>query len=394
MANPDTVSMPSTERPLGRSFLLDLLKAVGCVLIVLHHLAFYGPMSDVVEHHWPAVIDWLADHGRLAVQVFLVCSGYLTAAAFARQPDMDLALFAQLAWRRYLRLSLPLLAALSVTVLVTEWLRPDFDHASLSATPGLLQAVAHVLLAQHLFDMEALSAGVWYVSIDFQLYLLAMMALWLVSRWVRWHPQWRPDALRLQVLLGLTLLSLVYWNLNSDMDMYGLYFFGSYGLGWLAWRTRQSQIPLKGWGGLLVLGLLAWLVDSRLRVMTAWAVAVLLAMAPQSWMQAREFIDWPRRAIGWLAGISYSVFVIHFAVSLVVNAYVTHRWPQSLFGNALGMVLALGLSLLAGALVHRWTEQSKPSGRQWLFWVAVFMASALLAMAWTDAADLGEVANR
>jgi len=54
MTPQDTVSNTSTERPEGRSFLLDLLKAAGCVLIVLHHLAFYGPMSDVVAGQWPA----------------------------------------------------------------------------------------------------------------------------------------------------------------------------------------------------------------------------------------------------------------------------------------------------------------------------------------------------
>jgi len=107
MAAQDQIPVPSTERPAGRSFLLDLFKAVGCVLIVLHHLAFYGPMSDVVAQRWPALMDGLVDHGRLAVQLFLVCSGYLTAAGFSKRPDMYAGRLVQLAWRRYLRLSLP-----------------------------------------------------------------------------------------------------------------------------------------------------------------------------------------------------------------------------------------------------------------------------------------------
>ena len=385
MTLPDNVSTSSPERPSGRSFLLDLLKAVGCVLIVLHHLAFYGPMSDVVAAHWPVLIDWLVDDGRLAVQVFLVCSGYLTAASFARNADMGWRRFVQLASKRYLRLSLPLLAALSMAVLVTEAIRIDFHHPSLSATPDAWQVLAHVLLLQHLIDLEALSAGVWYVAIDFQLYLLTLLALWCVSRWVRWHSDWRPDALRVQVFLGLTLLSLVRWNLNTDMDVYGLYFFGAYGLGWLAWRTRQSRIPPKGWAGLLSLGLLALWVDPRLRVMTAWAVAMLLAAAPQAWLQPQLVTGRLRRAVSRLASVSYSVFVIHYAVSLVVSAFVTHWWAQSLAWNALGMLLALGLSVLAGAVLHRWIEQKSQDWRHWLFWVGVFTASAALAMHWGDA---------
>ncbi len=384
MAAQDTFSATPAERPAGRSFLLDLFKALGCVLIVLHHLAFYGPMSDVVAEEWPALMDWLADHGRLAVQLFLVCSGYLTAAAFAKHPEMGARRFVQLAWRRYLRLSLPLLAALSATVLVTEALRPGFDHPSLSATPDWPQVMAHVFFLQHLLDMEALSAGVWYVAIDLQLYLLAMLALWVVSRWLHWHPQWRAEPLRLQVFLGLTLLSLLRWNLNTDLDLYGLYFFGSYGMGWLAWRTRQSRIPPKGWAVLLSLGLLALWVDPRLRILTAWAVAMLLAGASLQWLQPQVERGWLRQSISRLAAVSYSVFVIHFAVGLAVSAFVTALWPQSLAANAAGMLLALGLSLLAGALLHRCTEQKSQDWRHWLFWVGVFMASAALAMQWSD----------
>jgi len=55
--------------------LIDAFKAAGCLLIVLHHLAFYGPMSDVVATAWPGTVNWLYDHGRLAVQFFLVCAG-------------------------------------------------------------------------------------------------------------------------------------------------------------------------------------------------------------------------------------------------------------------------------------------------------------------------------
>lgn len=383
MTTTDTVPAPYPERPSGRSFLLDLLKAGGCILIVLHHLAFYGPMSDVVAEHWPALMDWLVDDGRLAVQVFLVCAGYLAAASFSRNPEMDARRFVQLAWRRYLRLSLPLLGALSMAVLVTELIRPHFPHPSLSAVPEGWQVVAHVLLLQHLIDLEALSAGVWYVAIDFQLYLLSMLALWCVSRWMRTHPSWRAEALRVQVFLVLTLLSLVRWNLNSDMDMYGTYFFGAYGMGWLAWRTRQSRIPPKGWVGLLCMGLLALWVDPRLRIMTAWAAAMLLAAAPASWLAPRQAKGFLQRVTARLALISYSVFVIHYAMSLVVSAVVTHWWPQSLAGNALGMLMALGLSLLAGAVLHRWTEQTPPTGPRWLLGVMVFIASATLAMHWS-----------
>ena len=167
-----------------------------------------------------------------------------------------------------------------------------------------------------------------------------------VALWLRWRPGWRAEPLRLQVIAVLTLLSLLRWNLNTDLDLYGVYFFGAYGMGWLAWRTRQSRIPPKGWLVMAALGVLALWVDPRLRIMTAWAVAMLLAAAPQSWLVPQQAMGWLRRAISHLSGISYSVFVVHYAVSLAVSAWVTHWWPDSWIWNALGMLLALALSVL------------------------------------------------
>ena len=355
------------------------------MLIVLHHLAFYGPMSDVVLQAWPTLIDGLSEYGRLAVQLFLVCSGFLTAAGLAAQPSMGPTRLVRLAWHRYLRLSIPLMAALSAAVLVTEWVRPHFDHPSLSATPAWGQVVAHVFFLQHLADLEALSAGVWYVAIDFQLYLITLLALWVITLWARVKPLWRPDALRLQVMLALTLVSLVRWNLNHDLDLYGLYFFGAYGMGWLAWRARQSRIPPKGWAVLVMLGLLALWVDPRWRIATAWGVALLLAAAPGHWLAPAVVRGW-RAGVSQLSRMSYSVFLIHYPVSLAVSTVVTGHAPQSMAWNVMGMMAVLPLSVVAGLGLYRLTEQPRPSLRRWLVWAGVFMASAWLAMHWAGSA--------
>jgi peptidoglycan/LPS O-acetylase OafA/YrhL len=365
--------------------LLDLLKATGCLLIVLHHLAFYGPMSDVVSQAWPRLIHGLSEYGRLAVQLFLVCSGFLSAASLAAQPGMGPGSVLQLAWQRYLRLSIPLMAALSAAVLITEWVRPHFDHPSLSATPDGWQTVAHVFFLQHLADLEALSAGVWYVAIDFQLYLMTLLVLWVVTLWSRVQPGARPEALRLQLMLGLTLVSLLHWNLQPELDLYGLYFFGAYGMGWLAHRARQSRIPPKGWAVLMALGLLALWVDPRWRIATAWAVALLLATAPERWLAPVVVSGW-RAGVSQLSRISYPVFLIHYAVSLAVSAFVTAHWPRSLVCNGLGMAAVVLLSLLAGLGLYRLTERPRPSLRRWLVWAAVFMASTGLAMRWAGSA--------
>jgi peptidoglycan/LPS O-acetylase OafA/YrhL len=375
-----TATLSTEQRPSGRSFLLDLLKAVACLLIVLHHLAFYGPMSDVVFQSWPRLINELYDHGRLAVQVFLVCSGFLTAASLSKKQGLDWREALPMIGHRYLRLAIPYLAALSVTVLVTEWVRPEFDFASLSAPPDWAQALAHIALMEHLLGMESLSAGVWYVAIDLQLYLIVLATLVLVNQLAAKRASLRANRLLWQVWLVLTLVSLIRWSLNDDLDIYGLYFFGAYGLGLLAYRARQSRIPLKGWVILTLLGLLALWVDPRWRVTTAWGVAMLLAAAPDRWSAVPSWPGAWHKGVQGLSRISYSVFMIHYAVSLLVSAVVTSFWPESVLANALGMLMALVGAVLAGSVLCRIAEQSPQDWRHWGLGVGVFMASVALAM--------------
>jgi peptidoglycan/LPS O-acetylase OafA/YrhL len=387
--------------------LIDAFKAAGCLLIVLHHLAFYGPMSDVVATAWPGVVNWLYDHGRLAVQFFLVCAGFLTAGSLARYDSLALPEALKLTWQRYLRLSLPLLAALSFTVLVSEVVRPGFVHDSLSASPEWGQALAHVFLLQHGLNLEALSAGIWYVAIDLQLYAMALVCLVMLKAWPCAHTAYGGvqaaggahwcDARRWVLWLVLVCASLWWWNLDADLDDWGVYFWGSYGLGLLAWAARQRvhgmgqaalRAPRSSWVGVLILG--AWLVlgavswwqEPRVRIAVAWCVALVLVTVPEPWFsgQALRASRW-RSTLQWLSGVSYSVFLIHFGVSLAVNATVTAHWPEALWANGLGMLASLLLSLWCGSWLYRLVERPRPTLWRWLAWVAAFMASVGVAMA-------------
>lgn len=381
------------QRPSGRSFLIDAIKATGCLLIVLHHLAFYGPMSDVVAKAWPALVAWFYDYGRLAVQLFLVCSGFLTAGSLARLASLSLPQALTLLGQRYLRLAIPLWAALSFTVLVSEWVRPYFEHASLSATPDAAQALAHLLLLQHVLAFEALSAGIWYVAIDFQLYAMALFSLVLATAC---RSAWRLSSiqvLRMGLWLGLTCASWWWWNLDTHLDAYGLYFFGAYGLGLLAWEVRchgalnVPQVFCKPhhrqwavWGTLLVLAGVAWALGPRWRMAVAFGVVAVLMVVPRPWLEGGTVrVGLVRRVVSWLSVVSYSVFLIHFGVSLAVNAVVTWVWPKDLASNALGILVSLMLSLALGGLLHRFVERHTPSWRRWWAWVGVFKVSVLVA---------------
>lgn len=364
----------------GRGWLLDAFKGLGCLLIVVHHLAFYGPMADVVAQAWPDLMDWLDEHGRLAVQVFLVCGGYLSANSLGRWGRLSGSDCLDLSLRRYWRLAIPLLAALSLTVLVSEWLRPWFDHAALSPSPDIGQTLAHVFFLQHLWGMDGLSAGVWYVAVDLQLYVSALLLTWWAQRaQTRW-PRFSTRTWLCVWWIALATASWWWWNRHAALDDLNLYFFGAYGLGCMACYLRQADRRVSGTLLMLLLAGVAFGLEPRWQVLTACAIAIALIQAPTNWLNSKVNDVGPiRGAVHWLSSVSYSVFVVHFAVSLVVNATVTRWWPADGVANALGMLAALALSVLAGAWLYEQVEKTVATAQRWLAWASVFMASATLA---------------
>lgn len=66
-------------------------------------------------------------------------------------------------------------------------------------------------------------------------------------------------------------------------------------------------------------------------------------------------------------------------MSLLVNAEVTRHWPTSVVAHALGMVMALALSLTAGAALFNWTERASVSWQQLRNWQLGAMGTGFLA---------------
>lgn len=127
--------------------LLDTAKGLACAAIVAHHLAFYGPMSDIAQPLAPDLMAWLYDYARMAVQIFLVLGGYLAAASLAPEGVARFDSAGQQVGKRFVRLVVPYVVALLVTVLVSALVRPWFDHPSVPGDPD----VAQLLIRRELF---------------------------------------------------------------------------------------------------------------------------------------------------------------------------------------------------------------------------------------------------
>jgi peptidoglycan/LPS O-acetylase OafA/YrhL len=333
---------------------IDALKVLGAQLIFLHHASPYSPIGDALSEGFPLLMDAAFEFFRMAVQIFLVVGGYLAVAALEPAARARTGSLWQILVRRYQRLVLPFLVATVLCMAVAALVRPWFNTEFVPQAPNLGQVFAHVFLLHSVLGYESLSAGAWYVAMDFQLFALLAILL-------RWGYR-APGLPRLAhwMVVGLMVLSLYFFNRNEAWDAWAVYFFGAYGLGaaarWIG-RSRYPELMIFLLAS-LVLGSL-W-VDFRERIAIALTVGMVLGIAQWAHVRHRHLgilPDAAARLIHRLGKSSYAFFLVHFPVLLLGNALFFHL---QLAGPAAAgaMLLACWAASIAAAFVFtRWVEE-------------------------------------
>ena len=339
---------------LERSFTVDVLKVVAAQFIVWHHFAAYGPMADIMTLMWPQLMEWLYRYARLAVQVFLVVGGYLAAQSVMNKPVQHPL---KSIVKRYLRL-VPFYMFALVLISAAVAVSRDTIHASwLPSEPTLLQLLAHGSLLHDILGFEALSSGVWYVAIDFQLYALLVLLC---------HSLQSQTNKRLSIVVAwLCVASMWLFNRVDEMDIWAIYFFAAYGLGVLAaWAKRSAFETKMFWlTALLTVGAL-WF-EYRTRLSLALLTAVWLVIKP------RGMVYWAptKRVVHRLSNSAYVLFLTHFGVIVLLSAIWNKTYLNTphlaLALTSIGWLcsVAIGLALHEKAEVpmHHWiTQKTKP----------------------------------
>jgi peptidoglycan/LPS O-acetylase OafA/YrhL len=313
--------------PHARAPWVDAIKLMAAQIIVWHHLCAYGPLADAAAFVWPDLASLLYNKGRLAVQVFFVLAGYLAAQALTRVSHWGRSDIAGLAFKRYRRLVWPLCAALVLVIIASAITSELLPSNMVSTEVEVPQLLAHLFLLQGVLGMESLSAGIWYVAIDFQLFLLLLLCFALPAALV----STRDKAVRWTKALtvGLMLMSLWGLNLLPAWDNWAPYFFGSYGLGVCAWWASRSANRQAWWIGLLIAVWLALLIDFRGRILLAGITAWVLIgwNQPARQVGESERSAWFARALHAGAERSYALFLVHFPVLLLANGLWVEAAP-------------------------------------------------------------------
>ena len=315
-------------------------------------------MAEDARQFLPGVMTWLFEYGRYAVQIFLVMGGYLAAQSLTRTSDIRNPRTAlKLIFNRYLRLFAPYVVALLITILcawVTRfWVQDEFVGES----ETLGQFLAHLFFLQGILGLDSISAGAWYVAIDWQLYavLAIMLGMFPGFRSLIW------------VSTILIVASLLYFNRLSDYENYFIYFIGSYGLGVLAQLAKNDVDPAANRLArilIIIIGLVI-LVSSFDHLWIRNILAYFVAIALIVW-GGRAYKDEKHAkmhnlvfSILWGSRRSYCAFLLHFSFILLANTlYIAWGMDQRHDGAmALAMMfLALVASWVAANYLYRLVE--------------------------------------
>lgn len=330
--------------------LLDGLKGLAAQVILLHHLASYGPLAQALRELAPQLSRHLFDYGRMAVQVFLVIAGFLAARGLSPEGQPLGRPPWSLLGKRYLRLVVPFMCAVSLAVICAAVADRWLDDEMIPARAGVGQWLAHAALLHGVLGVDSLSAGVWYVAIDFQLFALMAWLLWLGR--ARW--------LGPLLVLALGLASLFHFNRYPLFDNWAIYFLGAYALGAAAWWAGEPR-RLRLWlGAICCVGTAALLLDFRGRILVSLLLALLLAVARRRGGLNR-WLDLP--FLGWLGQVSYGVFLVHFPLLLLANALFASFEHLGGAASFFALLAAWTVCILAGTLFHRHVESPEASRR-------------------------------
>ena len=337
--------------------LIDFLKVFAALLIILHHLSNYGQIAQDAHLVLPKIMSWLSEYGRFAVQIFLVMAGYLAAQSLSRYANNTFSANAllKIILNRYLRLFAPYAAALIFTILCAYIARFWVNDEFVGESETLSQFLAHLFFIQGILGLDSISAGAWYVAIDWQLY--SVLAILLVT--------FSSHQALIWVISILAIASLLFFNRSGVYEAYFIYFIGSYSLGVLAYLSKGFQnqsVNRFARISLVLIGVVIVISSFQeiwLRNILAWFVALILLFwggAPYpADSQGNIFL----KIIFWGSKRSYCAFLIHFAFILLANtlyiALSLNEYESGTLAIAL-MIAVIASSVAAANYLYRWIE--------------------------------------
>jgi peptidoglycan/LPS O-acetylase OafA/YrhL len=340
-----------TLRPLhlkNQYLFVDFLKTIAVQIIIFHHLCNYGIISLKVHELFPHLVDFIGLHGRYAVQIFLVIGGYLTAKSLPQTLE-KFGLWKTVI-NRYLRLSPTYIVAIVITIFCAMIARAIHYEEYIGKSETIAQLLAHFFFLQNILQFESISVGVWYVAIDWQLYIFTACLLFFMRSFKN-----------VLVIFPIVIVcSLMYFSQYPLFEDYFIYFIGAYGLGVIAFLAEDTSHheTRKSARVLLLLFTLLILSDTffelRIKNVIEILLAILLTLYGKRAYNSKN-MRWSKICI-WFSQRSYCAFLIHFSLLLLGNSiYYYFEWKSSITG-LLMMILIWFFSWIVAHILYNLVE--------------------------------------
>lgn len=365
-------SASHSEPPKARPHLayIDGLRGLAALFVTAHHA-----MAECIDSGYNrAVTGRLGSHaivwlynGEIAVQVFIVLSGYCLMIPVVRAGGAFRGGLAEFARRRAWRILPTYYAALALCLLL-PLLVPAFRSPDGPLRWRITQPVTAQALISHLFLLHHLS-GYWAFRIDYPMWsipiewwLYAAFALALVPLWRRLGTVALATS---TIALGLALSR---WA-GPRYETMRLHYLTLFGLGMAGAavnfgpRGEWSRRIIRGAGPAALAGLVAFVVLRRVVPNDEWSddlrlalTAGLMTTALLVWASARKEAGTPSPVIRglehpatvWLGRTSYSLYLIHAPALAIVHLAVIRAGLGPMPGLWTVMIGGVSASLLAG----------------------------------------------
>lgn len=346
----DTSETPvATKPPQGRVPGLDGVRGIAVIAVVLYHF-------------WPSVFPG----GFLGVDMFFVLSGFLITGLLIREHTTTGRISLKEFWRRRARRILPAALVVILVVMAVVSLSPNPDLRVGIGLHGLSAALFFSNWHQVIESGSYFAAGpsnvfmhYWSLSIEEQFYvlwpLLALGALWLGRTYlVAIAGLLTASSLIIMIAIYDPLVDPTRVYFGTDSHLFGLtmgallaalvYLFPSFP------RSQRFPITLP-----LLLGLfamIALLPDTSPLTYRGGLFLASLLTAGLVWASVAGgglVVPWvlESKALKWFGDRSFSLYLWHWPVLLLVAAWVPGGWAS---------VVALAVTLGLSAASYRWVE--------------------------------------
>ena len=310
---------PRLSEPL--SLYLDVIRLGAATLVFLSHIGLQAVSGGFL---WQ-----LHAYGAVAVVIFFVLSGYVVAFANDRPGVTGQDYFVARLSRMY-SVALPaivlsvLLFELSTSVLPNE-LVAGWDIGTLS-----LHVIASVLFLNHAWGLwlePPLDVPYWSLSFEMAFYIL--FGLWRFS-----CPGWRiAGVVLIAALFGPRIVAMFpMWLLGLWCYRFGQSFSVGRRVGWLMTVGSAAIIvglAISRYGTGIFTGASGMMEHSPAQIAEDYLVAGLFALHIVGFAAIASDFAWItrfRRVIRWSAGATFSVYLFHHPILLVLSAWLP--WPR------------------------------------------------------------------